>query len=433
MELYVYNPDLDLIGVIDEYTSLIWAKRYQDIGDCEVQVPANTEYFDYLKIGNYIQRSDDDMICQIKKIELDTDAENGNYIIATGYDAKRLLDQRIVLFTKTANGSAETFARSLVSESLGVSADTSRQIQDSHGNVIFDLGTAAGLPEVLSEQVTYKNVGEKIREYCTRFGWGYRVILDSGVLKFELYKGEDKTSTVVFSDEYENLATTVYTVDDTHMGNYALVAGEGEGSARSKAAALDVQTSGVNRYEIYVDARDVSKTITFEDLKNLYGATGYILDGGSKYYYMVPSLDVQIIDSNHLAWLEQYDPNGTVVTVSGIEYYRMENVVVAELETAEPEDSDDTTLQDVVYLPYLYSRGHDNLSEYGAVTSYEGTVEPNVTFDYKIDYDLGDLVTVRNEYNITAQVRIVEVIEVYDNNGYSCEPKFEYINREGSV
>ena len=59
MELYVYNMDLDLIGVIDEYTSLIWAKRYQDIGDCEVQVPANTEYIDYLKIGNYIQRSDD--------------------------------------------------------------------------------------------------------------------------------------------------------------------------------------------------------------------------------------------------------------------------------------------------------------------------------------------------------------------------------------
>jgi hypothetical protein len=82
-------------------------------------------------------------------------------------------------------------------------------------------------------------------------------------------------------------------------------------------------------------------------------------------------------------------------------------------------------------MPYLLERGYENLAEFGYVTSFEGTIEPNTTFAYKVDYDLGDLVTVENEYGISASVRISEVVEVWDDNGYSVEPKFEYITEEG--
>lgn len=433
MELYIYNSSLDLVGIIDEFTSLIWAKRYFEVGDCELYVPAEDEFMNYLKIGHYIRRSDDDMICQIKKIELDTDAENGNYIIASGFDSKKLLDQRVVLSTRTANGSAEVFARSLVNDALGSTAAAARQLRDGDGNLIFGLGAVSGLPEMISEQVSYKNVGEKIREYCRRFGWGYRVYLDSGILKFELYTGLNRTGYVIFSDNYENLAATKYIVDETNMGNLALVAGEGEGSARAQITAQDAESAGADRYEIYVDARDVSRVISFEELKNLYGSTAEIVETAEGYGYQVPSLDVQVIDDIHLAWLQEHYPDGTVITVSGVDYYRMTDVIVADLQTAEPEDTDDTSLLDVVYLPYLFSRGHDNLAEFGAVTSFEGTIEPNTTFKYKSDYDLGDIVTVQSEYNISVAARIAEVVEVYDENGYTVEPKFEYISKEGSV
>ena len=43
---------------------------------------------------------------------------------------------------------------------------------------------------------------------------------------------------------------------------------------------------------------------------------------------------------------------------------------------------------------------------------------------------MGDLVSVENEYGISMKARIVEVIEVNDENGYSIEPKFEYIPKE---
>lgn len=434
MELLIYNSDLDLVSVIDEYTSLIWAKRYFDIGDCELYIPAEPDYLQYLQIGGYIKRSDDDMVCRIDKVELDTDAESGNYLIVTGSDSKHLLDQRIVINTQTANGNAEVFARSLVINSLGAGADADRQIVDSDGNVIFGLGTLASLPDVISEQVSYKNVGEKIREYCRRFGWGYRVILDSGILKFELFSGSDKTAQVIFSDEYDNLSASQYIRDETNMGNTALVAGEGQGAGRSRVLSQTVSAAGINRYEIYVDARDCSKSITFEELADLYGNTAEIqqtTSGG--YVYVVPQLDLKIIDDLHLDWLEQYDPDGEIITVSGIQYYRMANVTVADLPSAAPEDADEVQLRDVVYLPYLFSRGHDDLAGFGAVTSFEGTIEPNTTFRLNVDYSLGDIVTVQNEYNISVSARIVEVVEVYDDSGYSVEPKFEYISEEGSV
>ena len=436
MEVYVYNADLKLVGIVDAYKSLIWAKRYREIGDCELYVPATPEHLDMIRRGYFVRCSDDDMICQIKKLELDTDAENGNYIIASGFDAKRLLDQRIVWTTTTAyGGRAETFARKIVDAALGENASEERQLLDSDGNLIFGLGDLAGLEDRLSEQVSYKNVGEKIREYCLKFGWGYRVRLDDdGVLRFEVYKGADRSDSVIFSDDYENLSTTEYVEDETNMGNVVMIAGEGEGSARMRTVSGNAE--GAERYELYDDARDLSKTITYEELTDTYplvadGGTGVIVNTGSAFVYELTTADIMIYGDAHLAWLTENYPDGTVVTVDGVDYYRLEDLVIADLPSSAPADTDNVTLYDVVYMTYLYERGFEDLSEFGFVTSFSGTIEPNTTFRYKIDYDIGDVVTVKNELGISAAVRIVEVVECWDDSGYNVEPKFENITEEG--
>ena len=43
MDVYILNADLDLVGIADAYKSLIWAKRYNAVGDCELYVPATAE------------------------------------------------------------------------------------------------------------------------------------------------------------------------------------------------------------------------------------------------------------------------------------------------------------------------------------------------------------------------------------------------------
>jgi hypothetical protein len=137
-------------------------------------------------------------------------------------------------------------------------------------------------------------------------------------------------------------------------------------------------------------------------------------------------LNVQVVDADQLTWLKTNFPTGQQITIAGNKYYQVYNEVIATLQTNTPDNDSPATLQDIVYSVYLLNRGAENLAEFGEVVTFEGSVIPDVTFTYKKDYFLGDIVTVENEYGISASARIVEVVEVMDDNGYSMEPKFEY-------
>lgn len=433
MDLYVLDKNLEIIGIIDTYKSLIWSNRYKEVGDCEVYVEANTTNINLLQKYNYLIRSDDDMVCRINKIELQTNEETGDYLIVTGIDTKAFLDQRIIWSTMTCDGNVEDFIREMVNKTLINSNLSYRNILKENGDPLLYLGTQANLSEVTTEQVSYKNVGEKVREYCDIFEWGYRVVMSNGSLWFQLYQGNDRSDEVVFSQDYDNLITTDYVDDCSNMGNVALVGGEGEGSERSRNVSGYAES--VERYEIFVDAKDISKTITWADLTALYpttdsGGQGYIASSGGAYVYKLNYLNVQVVDPDQLAQLKINYPSGQEITIDGNQYYQVYNVTVANLPSNAPEDTDNVELWAIVYEVYLLTRGYEKLAEYGEKITFNGTIEPRVTFVYKQDYFLGDIVTIENEYGITVEARITEIIEVYDDNGYSVEPKFEYKSLE---
>jgi hypothetical protein len=431
IDIYVLDKNLEQIGIIDAYKSLIWANRYNKSGDCELYLEASISNYSLLAEGNYLMRQDDDMVCKIKKIEIDTNTEEGNFLIVTGYDVKSLLDQRVIWGTMVCDGNVETFIRSMVQQTVCTPALYGRQMQKANGDQLIFLGDQAGLTEVTTEQVSYKNVGEKIREYCQTFHWGYRVVLSIGKLWFQLYQGTDRSSEVIFSDAYENLSSTKYVKDKTNMGNVALVGGAGQGSERARN--VFGFASGTDRYEIFVDAKDIARELSWEELTKVYpttdqGGQGYISGSASAgYTYKMNYVNVQVVDSDQLTWLQTNFPGGTILTIDGNKYYQAYNATIALLQTDSPTNDSPAILQDIIYSVYLLNRGAENVAQYGEKTTFEGSVIPDVTFIYKQDYFMGDLVKVENEYGISANARIVEVVEVMDENGYSVEPKFEYM------
>lgn len=435
-DIYVLDKNLKYVGIIDDFKSCIWANRYDEIGDCEIYIEANTKNLNLLKEGNYLIRNDDDeMVCRIKKIEIDTDSEEGNFLIITAYDCKDFLEQRIIWETLNVDGNVENAIREMVDKSLINPQNEDRKLKKKNGEQLLYLGAVANFEESTTEQISYKIVGEKVREYCKLYGWGYKVILINENLYFILYKGTDRSNYVVFSNEYENLKTTKYVESHNNLGNVALIGGQGEGSERIKETIGN--GSGVNRYEKFIDAKDISKNINWSELIQLYptieqGGRGSIVQNGSSYGYKLTYVNIQIIDNNQLAKLQVIYPNGEEIIVDGDFYYRIPNIIVADLDTNQPNDSTTVILRDVIYSLYLLNRGSEKLAEYGSEVSFEGSVEPNITFKYKEDYFLGDLVTVENEYNISLKARISEVIEIQDDNGYSIEPKFEYMQEKDS-
>ena len=424
IDIYVLNKNLETVGIIDRYRSLIWADRYRELGDCEIYAEASPENIGLLQMGYYLARVDDVMVCRITKIELDTSAEDGDYLIATGTDVKGLLDQRIIWDTSICTGAVETFIRDLVTAAAINPADTARKLKKANGNALMALAATAGFTEQVDEQVSYKNLGDKIREYCKAYGWGYRVFLESGLLKFGLYAGTDRSSSVFFSDEYENLASTQYVNSRQQIQNVALVGGAGEGAERKKATyGTD---AGVDRFEVFLDQKSLSPVIKYKELKEIYTGGSFVHSGGV-YIYQASSFDVLIIDAEHKAWLQAYYV-GTVVTVGGTDYYRIANAELATLATNSPTDETDVTLTELIYHSYLLNAGVTALAGTGETETVSGSIIPDVTFIYRMDYFLGDIVHVENEFGISADARIVEVVESVDDNGYSVEPKFEYIS-----
>ena len=94
---------------------------------------------------------------------------------------------------------------------------------------------------------------------------------DSGnyTLLFELSEGtdrsilQDENPHLIFSDSYNNLLSFSYEADHSKIANYVFVFGEGEGSERIWAGCTtslgENRPSGLDLYELYVDARDISR------------------------------------------------------------------------------------------------------------------------------------------------------------------------------
>lgn len=84
---------------------------------------------------------------------------------------------------------------------------------------------------------------------------------------------------------------------------------------------------------------------------------------------------------------------------------------------------DDMTTEQ--YKQALIQRGNEKLAECGIVECLEATTLPFVNFEYKKDYDLGDIVTVsKKAWSIEMDKRITEIQEIYENGSFSIIPTF---------
>lgn len=257
MDIYVLDKHLERVGIVDDAISAIWTPRYSREGDFEIEAAACVRNLELLSPGNRLARANDDMVGIVRSVEIKTDADNGDVVIAKGPDLKAVLGQRIVWGQVGHAGPLSDFLRRLVSENAVDPLSPSRKIPGLRIGSFECLGDVA-----LEVQVTGGNLAEIISSYCSAFSAGWRVRLDGREMVVECYKGLDRTdrqslnNRVTFSSAYDNLASTNYLYDGSGFRNSALVAGEGEGSAR-KLASVGA-AAGLDRYECFVDARDLS-------------------------------------------------------------------------------------------------------------------------------------------------------------------------------
>ena len=255
MEMYVLDRTFSPIGVVDRYESTIWAQRYYEPGDFELYFPEMLipDVLHLFAVGNYIYRPTTNQTCIVEKVQLTYDAETGKHWVVSGRDLKSLLARRVVWEQTVLSGDAGSEIQRLVSAQMISASDASRNIAS------LALAVPISVTGSIEKQITGDNLLDAVKEICQGFGWGYDITLgptDFTKMYFDIFEGEDLSSSVIFSENYGNLSGMEYILDETNYANVARVAGEGEGQDRTIVTVGDA--SGLDRYEMWVDARNVS-------------------------------------------------------------------------------------------------------------------------------------------------------------------------------
>ena len=115
----------------------------------------------------------------------------------------------------------------------------------------------------IDNQYTGDDLYTVIKGLCEENNIGFKIVLtDDNWFEFSLYAGVDRSYDqtenpyVVFSPNFENIINSNYFSSKASYRNVTLVAGEGEGSARKTVTVGS--GSGLDRREVFTDARDVS-------------------------------------------------------------------------------------------------------------------------------------------------------------------------------
>ena len=271
MIIHVLDQSFNLVGVVDNYISVIWRPAYYEVGDFELYINATAPAAALLQKNRYLVRDTDINVDEagnitysnvmiIKNIKLTTDAEEGDHLTYTGRELKFLLHQRIVWRQTNLTGTAENGIRRLVDENAINPTDSNRVIPT------LTLGASAGLTDRIEKQVTGDYLDQAIVDICTAYNYGWEVFIYNAALVFIVYAGVDRSYSqterpyVVFSDDFDNILNSEYQMESEEYANTTLIGGEGEGAKRTYTSVGD-SNSGLNRYETFTDGSGVSRNV----------------------------------------------------------------------------------------------------------------------------------------------------------------------------
>lgn len=260
MEILVLNTNFESVVVVDNFKSMIWTDRYNSYGDFEMYLSMNSDVLGYIKQDYYLWMKESGHYMIIESISIASDTEDGNHITVTGRSLESLLERRIVWGQKVLKGNLQDEIEILLSESIITPSIEERKI----GNFMFKASTDAKITELtIDTQFTGDDLYSVVKSLCEENHIGFQIVLDdNNQFIFSLYSGIDRSYAqtnnpyVVFSPSFENILNSNYYTSKVNLKNVTFVAGEGEGASRK--TAIVGSASGLNRLELFTDARDIS-------------------------------------------------------------------------------------------------------------------------------------------------------------------------------
>jgi hypothetical protein len=261
MKLEVYDDQFNRLGLINAYSFIQYTDKFSDIGSFQLNCPLIDRNVELLfGSKDRILWIENTVAGIIQYGERSTEDDEDN-IIVKGSLLSVMLNWRYIYPQFYMKAYPDVVLRELVRAHLVT--PTGRLIP----NFTIEEHTSP-----FTTQTVYQQTGSYVGTECTSIAEAYEIGFAVKFLPalsqflFAIRYGVDRTignaagnNPVIFSRELNNILQSSYVNNRESYKNMAIIAGEGEGTARTTALIGNTIT-GYNRRELFVDAKDLSST-----------------------------------------------------------------------------------------------------------------------------------------------------------------------------
>ncbi len=258
----VVDKDINFLGEIDIYESLIFEKSFHEIGTFQIVLPFDKTTNSML-IEDHIVIIENDKFGIISSKEITiTDTKK---LIIKGYELKSIVSRRITV-PRVNHSHYETKAkageviRNLIIYNTKFFLHPDRRINN------LDIGNLNDfkIGQEVEIKTRYKPLHEEIIRISKASNVGWDIVIKDNKYLLKVIESIDKTSNqdinppILFSVEFDNIISLKYNKNNKGK-NPAYVGGQGVGTKR-EIALINEEFKDLNRKEVFIDARDIKES-----------------------------------------------------------------------------------------------------------------------------------------------------------------------------
>lgn len=259
IELFIFDQQLNLQNEISEYINIEIERKGNAYSQLVLDIQATDNTIGSLVVNNIITtQSNTSYGYIIQHIEYTQSSQETLRVVA--FSLNYILTFRSIYPQQVFNGKHEDAIRYFVSRNCIDTNNPNRKIPMLSLGQYNNIGSSS----------TFIRTGGDLLEYvlsiANEVGATIDILIDhsSKSLFLIVTSGTDRSASqsanprVMFSEDFDNILTQNYFLSFIDYKNAAVIAGEGEGEERE---IVDVNpASGLQRRELYVDARDLQST-----------------------------------------------------------------------------------------------------------------------------------------------------------------------------
>lgn len=303
MDLIVYDSELNELGIIDEFKSLVWTLRFYEAGSFELRAPMTENNIALLRKNRYLYRPDAEETVFIKSIS-ETLQDGERLIIVSGAFLEGLLDKRTITHKGYSSSMRDTLKKYI--------EDIQGYYSFGYPGMSVEIADDEDINNWGGESAIGKNLGDYTRSLLRA---------ENRAVKIDFYPAEKRMvcgiisgtdrPDVVFSSENLNLYNTEYNYSEE--GCYSLV----ECLAVVKDEEAERDPAKGNMLCAAMGGRDYSgsQQVSGLELTNYYEETEAVIvkeekttydDEGNPQTVIIKKVDYETTHENLLAICKQH-------------------------------------------------------------------------------------------------------------------------------